>query len=372
MRVIQIASGDLWAGAEVQLYHMVGHLARQTDTTLRVILLNYGQLEKMLSEQGIEVSVLNESELNGFQIFVRLIKIVVEFSPDIIHTHRAKENILGGLAAWITGCKSVRTVHGASEFSNAGFNFRRDFFRFLDQAAGRIFQQKIIAVSSELKEKLSKIYPVKKITVIENSIDVDYVKNRADDKINNRMLDEQFNIAFIGRFVSVKRVDLFYEIAKKFIQNNPDKGRVHFYMIGDGPLWPELNQKVIADELDEQVHLTGFVENTAPWLAKMHLLIFTSDHEGLPMTLLEAMALGVPVMSRSLATIEEVLCEGKCGKIIDSEDARDFVDQIESLVNEPKYLTSLSQISSERVLARYSINVNVNHYIDVYKNTIRA
>lgn len=371
MRIIQLASGDLWAGAEVQLYHLACHLVRQDGVILRVVLLNYGQLEKSLKQQGIDVLVLNEANLGGLSILRQFKAIASKFKPDVIHTHRSKENVIGGIVGKLVGCKSVRTVHGASELSSSGFSLRRFVFGMLDGLAGRFLQKKIISVSEELAIKLEKHYPKSKIATIENSIDPGYVQERSNEKVEFDIPVGQFNIAFIGRFVSVKRVDIFYEIAKKIINNTRGRENIHFYMLGDGPLWQDINEKIARDGLQERVHLAGFVNNTAPYLKIMQLLIFTSDHEGLPMTLLEAMALRVPVMSRNLTTIRQVLCDGKCGLMINKDDTQEYITAIESYNESPECYFALRKQALDRVINRYSIHTNITKYMKIYQSLHR-
>ena len=182
----------------------------------------------------------------------------------------------------------------------------------MDIFSAYFLQQKIIAVSAELKVKLSVHYPASKLQVIENSIDISDIHGKAEITPKLDIDDSCFNVVFVGRFVPVKRVDLFYAFAKMALQTIPGV-KLKFYMLGDGPLWDQVVQQVRDDDVSDSIVLTGFVENTAPVLKRMDLLVFTSDHEGLPMTLLEAMVLAVPVMSRNLATIKKVLCGGECG-----------------------------------------------------------
>ena len=123
---MHVASGDLWAGAEVQLYTLAKTLHSQTDAIVSVVLFNHGTLEHKLRVAGIHVVVIDESALNGIQILLRLVRNIREQRPDVIHTHRIKENILGSIAA-ILCCNipSLRTVHGAPEHNPAWWQFHK-------------------------------------------------------------------------------------------------------------------------------------------------------------------------------------------------------------------------------------------------------
>ena len=370
MKILHLASGDLWAGAEVQLFHLVKQLVQEDDVSILVVLLNPGQLMDELEANGVKVKILNESNLSGIKILWQLNLLVREFKPDIIHTHRNKENVFGGVVSKLNGCKSIRTEHGASEFSFSDFNIKRMIFNMLDLLAGFFLQEKIIAVSDELKGKLLRHYSSSKIKVIENSVDFEYIAKKADEQILLDIDSSQFNVAFIGRFVPVKQVNLFLKIAKATLQENPSLN-IHFYMIGDGPLFNDIQEEVIHCNLQKRIHLTGFVSNTAPYLKRMNALLFTSEHEGLPMTLLEAMALGMPVISRFLPTIEKVLCDGSCGYIVKSDEIGLFVKEILTIYgDENGSLNEYIELAKKELQNKYTMHSKIDLYKSLYQELL--
>ena len=113
--VVHIASGDRWAGAEVQVYTLVTQLHRARLATVTAILMNEGELATRLRAQGITVVVLDESRLGFFALLAGTWRALRARRPDLVHTHRQKENLLGVLAAWPLGLPSVRPGHGAPE-----------------------------------------------------------------------------------------------------------------------------------------------------------------------------------------------------------------------------------------------------------------
>ena len=116
IKVLHISSGDLWAGAEVQLFTLAKSLIKNSATQVDVILFNHGRLEQELLDSNINVIVLDETTLNSLQILRKIIHTIKIIHPDVIHTHRLKENILGSAAALLTGnTPTLRTAHGAPE-----------------------------------------------------------------------------------------------------------------------------------------------------------------------------------------------------------------------------------------------------------------
>ena len=366
MKILHIASGDLWAGAEVQLYHLARELGTTSQVDLMIVLLNDGQLADALRAAGLPVIILGESSLSALSILIHLYRLVLKFKPVVIHTHRNKENVIGGLVAFMTRTASVRTTHGANEHTDPRFNLRRSAFNLLDRISGWIFQSRIIAVSPELAGKLKAIYPHRKITVIPNGINIEAVIEKSDSPVEFERQTDHFNIAFVGRFVPVKRADIFISIATDIISRSHERD-IHFYMFGDGPLWAETNHTILENGYQDRIHTPGFVDNVAPYLKAMDMLLFTSDHEGLPMTLLEAMALRVAVVSRNLPTIKQVLCDGVCGYVLNSDQPEDFSRLITSLSNNKNELRVKTEMAYKNLQASYSIQETAQNYVALYR-----
>lgn len=367
MKVLHLASGDLWAGAEVQLYNLASSLARLDAVNLKVVLLNHGQLEKMLVDKGVDVEVIDEAVNSSFSIYRKLNKLVSDFRPDVVHTHRVKENILGGYVAWRHNIKSVRTEHGAPEFNYGFLDFRHKLIGYLDGLAARVFQDRVVAVSDELMRKLKQHYTRSSITVIENAIDIDDVYSRAG-AANERYEDCGFNVAFVGRFVPVKQCHLFYNFASDYLRS-ANRQDVCFHMIGDGPQFEDIRRMWLEHGEDRRIRLAGFISNVLPSLKKMDLLVFTSKHEGLPMTLLEAMALRVPVMTRNLETVVSVLDGGNCGYIVDQEgdDVRPFIKALDKILNDDA-ISIKSDKAHARLLENHDVNKQASAYVHLYQD----
>ena len=369
MKILQLASGDLWAGAEVQLFHLVVALNRIPEATVDVVLFNHGLLETELASRGIRVHVVDETKFSSFTVIRKLNKIVGELTPDIIHSHRFKENIFAGLVALRHGCKSVRTVHGDMETKLGRWDVRRHIIHLSDRMAARYLQQKIISVSYDLSLKLKKIYGDSKITVINNSVNIPHIEQMALEAIDTGISSQHINIGFVGRFTDVKRPLLFCQVAQYVIENE-SANKVHFYMLGDGPLWDEVSHFITTNQLDNRVHLTGFVKNSAPYLKQLDYLLFTSEHEGLPMVLLEAMALHTSILSTNLVSLKSVLNENQAGYFSDSDNPERIGDLVISVIQEEKIAQKKSDIAKSILASEYSIDENINKYLQIYRSLL--
>jgi len=365
IKVLHIISGDLWAGAEVQVLTLAKALKNSTNTTIDIVLLNHGELEQKLISSSVNTIVFDESKLNSLTILWKLIRIIRQIKPDVIHTHRFKENILGCVAAQLNGnIPTIRTSHGAAEHTLSWWQLPKRLILWLDFFFGRYLQHAIIAVSEELAEKLKKDFPASKVHVIENGIDLQGVNKHVFDKKLNATTDT-FNIGFAGRLVPVKRVDTLLKTARYTLDNYPEQ-RIAFHIYGDGPLRDELERLNRNLKTDTIVSFEGHCNDILRRIQNMDALLITSDHEGLPMILLEAMALGTPIIAHAVGGIPHLLDQGRCGILITENKPANFAIGIDHLINSPAKISEITREAKRRVEEKYSAEKNAQAYLLLY------
>ena len=369
--ILHIASGDLWAGAEVQLYTLVRALDKLPGASVRVILLNHGTLERKLNEEGIEVLVFDETRQSSLQILRRIQQSIGEQRPDVIHTHRLKENILGSIAGYLAGrVPSMRTVHGAPEHQAPWWQMPKRIIRALDRLTAIYTQRRIIAVSEDLAVSLRKTFPAEKIRIIENGIDLNSLSNhRVKSTSAFEAGTDILRIGLAGRLVPVKRVDLFIRTARYIQDNYPDL-KAEFYIFGDGPLRDELEALSRTLNTDNIIHFEGHCDDISKRLQNLDILMLTSDHEGLPMILLEAMGLKVPVIGHATGGIPVLLDHGSCGALVSNHCPEGYAVEIHRLSQSVIARSKLSEAALQRVKSHYSAEENARKYLSQY-NEIR-
>jgi glycosyltransferase involved in cell wall biosynthesis len=322
VRILHVVSGDLWAGAEAQVAALVAELLRDPQLQLHAVVLNRGEFERRLRAAGVGVTVLDESQLSTWRILRGIRAVVRDFRPDAIHTHREKENVLGALAARLAGCASLRTVHGASEHRPPGWRLDKHAIRWLDRYAERHWQQATVAVSNELGQRLRTERPEITVAVIHNGIDLDTLATLREHHRARRVGQRPKRVAFLGRLVPVKRVDLFLEMARKCLDARGED--LTFEVVGEGPLAPELRGLADRLGLQERVTFHGFRPDAVALLADVDVLVLTSDHEGTPMAALEALAIGVPVVARAVGGLPEMLSGVAGCRLVEGDEPAAF------------------------------------------------
>ncbi|MFT3929935.1 MAG: glycosyltransferase [Spongiibacteraceae bacterium] len=363
LKVIHIASGDRWAGAEVQLFTLLSELRKMPDIEPRAILLNDGELALRLQQQGIAVDILDENQLSSPAIFIRLVKLLRQHRPDLLHTHRQKENILSCIANAISvRARSVRTVHGANEHPPQRLHQR--LIHALDIWTGNHLQQCIIAVSQDLAQKLTNTFISKNLVVIENGVDIDAVRASVQAIAFRENESTAIHIGIVGRLDSVKRIDIFLDMAKLLIDEASHQSW-RFHIFGEGALLTELKQQSQRLGIDAQVTFHGHRSDIASCIAALDALVMCSDHEGLPMTALESMAVGTPIVAHAVGGLCPLL-KGDCGgATVSIHTPQGYATAVKNIIASNK--EALATKGLQRIRENYSSQTNALRVTEIYK-----
>lgn len=366
--VTHIVSGDIWAGAEAQALQLISGLKTNSVIKPTVVVFNPGALFDKLTALGVDVTLADESTLSPLGQIKTICKHLRQHSTDILHTHGHKENVLGIASKYLSGVKrSVLTVHGSPEFQLSWRTPKKKVAQLLNHTFTRFCHNAIIAVSQHLKEILEPRYPNKTV-VIRNFIDTgkapSFPAKRHNDSPGSTAL---YRIFLVGRCVPVKRIDLFIDTISNLRANHnlEVEGRV----CGDGPLLETMKQYAEAKGVAQFIHFTGFVQDMEPEWATMDALVMPSDHEGLPMTLLEALLRSIPVVAHNAGGIPEVLDHGNCGILVDNHSAAGYADQLARLIGHPEVATNLAANGQSHIKKEFSKRENVKKYEALYVAT---
>lgn len=212
---------------------------------------------------------------------------------------------------------------------------------------------------------MSKVWKIKtkKITVINNPIDIKVVQKKASLPINHiHVPDSQFFIA-IGRLSSQKGFDRLIELIN--ILNKKNKFPFYLIILGDGSQRTLLDNMIKSYSIANKVYLLGRLDNPYNIIAKSKGLILSSKFEGFPNVLLEANALGIPILSnRCPGGIDEIIVEGKNGITANFDDEQDFENKFDQFLK-----TDFdSQTIIEMTKQRYDISVIFPQYNKLIRN----
>lgn len=186
----------------------------------------------------------------------------------------------------------------------------------------------IVCLNKTLREKFLAVYPqfAEKTIAVPNPVFRARIRERANEPLTVSVDESLCNLITVGRLEREKRCDRLLDIAAGL----QERGfAFHWYFVGDGPLREELEDKRDALGLGSCVTLTGYMENPCPLLARCRALVLFSEYEGTPVTIDEAKTLGVPVIANDVGGVQEMLENGRYGKV--ASDSEGFIKRIAQL-----------------------------------------
>lgn len=270
-------------------------------------------------------------------------KAIHEFQPDSIHLHSSKAGFLGRIAAHNTKSRLFYTPHGISFIrTDVGFAKRKIFY-LLEKFIQLYTPCRMIAVSPAEYENVLKL--TTNATVINNFIDVASVPQSQET--------DTLVVGITGRITEAKNPQLFNRIALGM-------PAARFIWIGDGDLRPQLTAP--------NIQITGQVTRNEALqkLSELSVYIQTSSWEGMPISLLEAMACGRPVVVSRIPAHENLIQDGASGYICDGDAAGQFIEKIGLLLQQPDLRRSLGQAAKSYVLAHHDLKQAIEHYSAEY------
>lgn len=256
-----------------------------------------------------------------FRALIQLIKIIRNGNYDLVHTHTSKGGFLGRLAAKITGVPAIiHTVHGFA-FHEHSSRAALLFYVTLEKIAAYCCDR-MISVNHEDRLKAIElgIAGPDKIITIQNGIDTtpfDRRFNRGKIRREFGVEEDQLLIGTVARLAPQKAPFDFVHAAAYALAHRSD---LKFIMVGDGPLRAETEQLIRQLDLSDYIIVTGHRTDVPELLAAMDVFMLTSLWEGLPISLLEAMAMSKPVIVTDIKGSREVVKNGETGYLVPPKD----------------------------------------------------
>lgn len=334
-----------------------------------------GDMAYLAEAQGITPVYVPElgrelSPLRDVITLFKLWRLMRQMRPDVVHTHTAKAGFVGRVAAWLARVPvRVHTFHG--HVFHGYFGPRKTaFFQALERLTARL-TDRLIAVSPLLKEELATTYriaPSEKIVVAPEGPDLSRYLQTPRHLGTFR---SQFSlppaaplIGIVGRLVPIKNHALFLQAAQRVRQRLPE---AHFVIIGDGELREALSVQAQALGLAESVTFTGFLRDLCPVYSDLDLVVISSNNEGTPVSIIEALAAGVPVVSTAVGGVPDLLDGGRLGTLVPAGDADALASAMLAALNSP--LTDQDD-RRQRVVEQFGIDRLVADLGTLYRDLL--
>ena len=271
---------------------------------------------------------------------------------DILHCHLVASNIVAKPLGRL--CRVPVILN--HDHTNDDYRANERLRLALDALSNRLASH-IIAVSDSCRRFLivRERVPSEKITLIQNAIDLRRFSAACGTRSEARkalgLPDNCPVIAGVGRLNPQKNFSLFIRVAAEVLKRHP---RAAFVLAGDGPEEGLLRKLALECGVAERLHFCGYVSDARQVYLSADVVLMPSLFEGLPMSLLEAMAMRVPVVASALDGIAEVVDDGRDGFLVPSGDAQLFCERVCELIGNPSLAAELGAAASEKIALRFS------------------
>lgn len=348
------------------IFNLVSCLQREVGLRVVALGLNEGTLTERLREAGVTTYVVPEARHTLAGILWRAARQLRDERIGVIHSHRYKENVLAWLLAKRLGITElVTTVHGLPEApGNRGADIQSaGWRRRLDYAVVRNGFSVAVAVSEDMRRALIDRYGFRedRLRVIRNG------GRFPEDAARTTMPGPVFHVGTVARMVPVKGLDLFLEVAAILRR---ETGAVRFSILGDGPLREELVRKARDLDIHDCMEFVAPRQDPFSYYRSLDVYLNTSVHEGLPLSVVEAMACGKPVVSAAVGGIPEIVTDGVEGFLVERRDAERFAERCLALRRDTGLWRSMGVRAAASARSRLSAEAMAQAYRRLYEERV--
>jgi glycosyltransferase involved in cell wall biosynthesis len=359
-----------------------------------------GDMSYFAHDAGIEPVIVNqmsrEISIRDLVVVLKLLRQFWRVRPDIVHTHKAKAGAVGRVAAvlyrWITPsalwlrprrCRIVHTYHGHVFHSYYSGTKTRAFLA-IERTLARLCTDRIIVVSEQQRREISETFRVgtsDQYRVVPLGLDLsELMQHSGDLRSELGRKPNELVIGIVGRLCEVKNHGMFLDVAAGLTGESEGETAPSFVVVGDGHLRGELEQQAMRLGISDSVTFTGFRNDAASLYGDMDVVALTSLNEGTPLTLIEAMGCGRPVVSTEVGGVADIMGERRetgegfaiwdHGLTVPSGDIQGFARALRFLMERPELRREMGERGRAFVRSRMSRTRLARQTEEIYQELV--
>jgi glycosyltransferase involved in cell wall biosynthesis len=384
IRVLRVIARLNVGGPALHVTYLARGLAgRGYETTLVAgdVARGEASMSFVADQAGVEVVTLpglsrELSPIRDALAAFRLARLIRKLRPDVVHTHTAKAGAVGRAAALLAGTRRpvvVHTFHGhvlRGYFGTGGTLVFRAIETLLARATDRL-----IAVSPEVRDELVALHvaPREKFSVVRLGIELEprvrFDGDPTEVRRRHGIPEGKFVVGWFGRMTAVKRTDDLLTMLAGVRERGVD---ALLLLVGDGDDRERLEQRAHDLGLARSCLFLGYQEDVAPWYAICDAVVLTSASEGTPVTIIEALAAGRPVVATKVGGVPDVVDEGETGFLVRPHDTHALAERLEILAGDPVRRRTMGELGRARMLERYAVQRLVDDVDALYRELLET
>lgn len=367
MKILNVTSITELRGGDTQMYSVYNILKNKSDLTQYILCPENSVLAGMCKTDKAKFFTYKKNKFKLINLLIAIIKICKKESISMIHIHDS--------TALNAGLIAMKFLHRSTSLilsRKRNNTIKNKFLNRYKYSHPSI--KKIVCVSKAVESIFEKIITDKtRLITIYDAIDVEKFAN----KNNKNLLHSEFNfspetkiIGNIAGLTNQKDIFTFIDVAKKIKEKDNKKHPVKFIIIGDGSLKNDLIEYVKSKNLTEDVNFLGFRNNVADLLPEFDIFLNTSITEGLPLTIYEAFACKVPVVTTKAGGIQEIVIDGETGFLANIKDATVLSESVLRILSDSFINEYIKNNAFNLVKKNHDLKVMEENYYQFYLSVI--
>lgn len=368
---------ELGGAQEVALY-AVSHLDRSKYRP--VLIAGPGGLltDEARRLSHVDVHILPELGrsirlVGDLAALVKLTTLLRRLRPTVVHTHSSKAGILGRWAAWMAGVPViVHTIHGYG-ITPAQPRWIQRLLVMIERFTGWITTHWIAVSQADIRKGSSWGLFHDNVALVRPGIDPQPFQ-RAVDRGERERIRREFGaqattqlVGSVACFKPQKAPEDFIAVAHRVMTALPD---VRFVLVGDGELRPRVEALIARYGIQDRVHLAGWRRDVPAIMHVLDTFLLTSHWEGLPRVLLEARAVGVPVVATNVGGADEVIIDQAVGELCQAGDIQSLADAVIRRLSNRTESSDVCRAKSGRLPQEFYIEETVRQYEQIYEQLL--
>lgn len=368
IKVVHIVPMLSPGGAERVMLHIVSGLNRQRYEPVVVSLMGRMEcdLDRLLDDAGVKVLYLGKHLGFDYRIYLRLYRALQECRPDVVHTHL---QVLRYVFPCLKLFKQVAALHTVHNLAEREIESRMRWFQGYALKHGVM----PVAVAEEVALSLQRTYGIPKCRVIPNCIPTESYAcpktPRREWRAREGFAENDVLFASVARFAAQKNHTL---LLKAFAEGPAANRRAHLVLIGDGVLRRHLETQSNDLGLAGQVHFLGVRADIPDALGAMDVFALSSDFEGNPLSVMEAMASGLPIVSTAVGGVPDVFESGRHGLQVHAGDLHGLSECMTYLLKNREARKSFGLAAARRAREKFDVSKMVHAYEELYEELVDA